>query len=177
MKIKESEAQKLKIIRQVFVLELIAFISVGAYLYLLFGHCINFGRCILTILIYMIPAQIPLAFIVIVYHKLINPPVVKEKVLYDETNKLNHTLNIFTKTFLIILKWIGSYVLSFIVLFYVWALYCFHSTTSEAGQAMGLVIGLIYILIGLTILFIIVGVLKFQKNKKFKTFQRTQSPP
>lgn len=165
VEIDDLEAQQLGVIRQFLALELITCILVTAVSLIVFGAIVHFE----VILVLLIPAQLPLALIVLIYQKLIKPRLYKKSVPEAVSSykiRRNHNLNVLTKIFVVIFKWIISYIAVWIVLTFFWAKYCFAITSSEAGQAMGLVMGFFIITPGIFIIFAAIHVsISLKKNQ------------
>ena len=166
VKISDLEAQRLAVIRQLLALEFITFILVAVASSWVFGS-FNF----LIVLLLMVPAQFPLAFIVIVYQKLVKPRLRKStapEIVSSQKIRSHHTADVLTKIFLATLKWITVYIICWIVLSFFWAKACLSHYYSEAGQAMGLLGGFIIITPGTFIILTLIPVFRYLKKNKHK---------
>lgn len=66
------------------------------------------------------------------------------------------------------IKWTICYVVVWIVLSFFWAQMCFTTTQSEAGQAMGLVMGFFIITPGIFIMYAVIPVSIYLRKNKYK---------
>lgn len=166
IEISGPERQRWGVLRQFLALELIIFIPVAV----LSGFP---GTLYLMLFV-----QFPLSFGVIVYQKLIKPFFRKntaQEMTSDQEVKSAHAGGALKKFFLTIFKWITItiYIICWwLILYYFWAQWCLSYTESEAGQAMGLLVGVFVVTFGLLLVFIVVGVTMYFRRRGRSIFRR-----